>query len=403
MFLADIASKPIKKPKTKGTYYNYTYFSMLSLRFSYFSFYLKLVGRPGNVTQEEYIEKFEKYTAEIRVNGCLAKWNSPVYAKIAEALNMAGNGSSKTVYLAAKRFVERNLHSPIKSTQESEDNTDGSKSGDVEEYTFFEPNFKISKNDLAYKIDIKNIGLFNYSDSEMKLKSEWSDTLNEIIWNFSRCPCAWSFDKYRTLANETILFGSCRSVKCEAKLFVYTENSRSKLNIVTKKFKRDIKHSEKRAIKGANKEKISAMLKMNKSSFVHAELAEDILESYDSCPAHMPNKATLRKLKQRENDKSHRNPDPITSICILKTESKFHRSITDIGIDPFYCFFTTPEQKEWLRLSTRYKRCILSIDSTGILNKTIHFGTRIFLNVFFLQALQLLHRSIPVYLLQLVV
>lgn len=106
MFLADIASKPIKKPKTKGTYYNYTYFSMLSLRFSYFSFYLKLVGRPGNVTQEEYIEKFEKYTAEIRVNGCLAKWNSPVYAKIAEELNMAGNGSSNI------RFSNQTSKSP---------------------------------------------------------------------------------------------------------------------------------------------------------------------------------------------------------------------------------------------------------------------------------------------------
>lgn len=43
----------------------------------------------------------------------------------------------------------------------------------------------------------------------------------------------------------------------------------------------------------------------------------------------------------------------------------FHKSITDIGLDPFYCFFSTPEQKEWLRLSTRYKRCTISVDSSG--------------------------------------
>lgn len=132
-----------------------------------------------------------------------------------------------------------------------------------------------------------------------------------------------------------------------------------------KNFNPDAIHIEKRALKHSNKQKVAEMLKMNKPSFVHAELANELLEPSDYCPAYLPNKTTLKKLKQRENEKSFRDPDAVYSLCMLKRDATFHRSITDIGIDPFYCFFATPEQAEWLRLSTRYKRCIISIDSTG--------------------------------------
>lgn len=70
-------------------------------------------------------------------------------------------------------------------------------------------------------------------------------------------------------------------------------------------------------------------------------------------------------MNQRANEANHRDPDPIRSLCMMKQESVFHKCITDIGINPFYCIFFTPEQVEWLRLSTRMKRCIISIDSTG--------------------------------------
>lgn len=296
------------------------------------------------------------------IDNKIVKSTSDVYQKIGDELNVP----YRNVYLAARRYTnassENNRDETSEAVCEEESKTEPD---ECTEYTLFDPKFKVSPDDKMYEIDIKNIGLFNYNENEMKLQSEWSDTLNEIIWNFSRCPCAWTFTKHRHVANEKVVFGSCRSTECNASLFAYTENNKSKLKIVIKNFNSEAKHIEKRYVKGANKNKVVALLKLNSAAFVHAELSNEILQSCDFDAAHLPKQATLRKIMQRANDQTYRDMDPIRSLCLLKTESFFHKSITDIGVDPFYCIFFTPEQKEWLRLATRSKRCVISIDSTG--------------------------------------
>lgn len=297
---------------------------------------------------------------------------SDVYRKIADELNVKSSEPHKVVYQTYKRYLEKKTeYSKFKILPPIENNENNTKSSDDEQddggnqFTLFDPNFKIDQNDLSYDLNIKNIGLFS-NEFEMKMQNEWSDTLNEIVWQFSRCPCAWRFDKIQNVANEKIVFGTCRSMECMASLYAYTECDQSKLKIVIKNFNPDAVLCEKRALKNKNKAKVSEMSKMNKASYVHAELSNEILRSDDYCAAHLPNASTLRKLKQRENEKSYRDPDPVISLRKLKEDSMFHKSITDIGLDPFYCYFATPKQLEWLRLSTRYKRIIISIDSTGM-------------------------------------
>lgn len=326
--------------------------------------------RPGTIPQETYNERFKTYHNEIFLDGEIAKCSSNVYAKIARELGITSKDPNKVVYLAAKRFVSQNKLNVLETKYESESSDEENSESDekdenTNEYTIFDSNFEIHQDDKTFKINIKDIDLFSYSNGEIKLQSEWSDTLNEIIWEFSRYPCAWRFDRHKNVANEKLVFGTCRSSECNAKLFVYTEDKLSILKIVIKKFNPDAVHKGKRAVKYSNKKKIEDLLKLNKSSYVHAELSNAILESNDYCAAHLPNKATLNKIKQREKDTSLRDSDPIRSLSLLKTEAMFYKSITDIGVDPFYCFIGTPEQKEWLRLSTRYKRCVISIDSTG--------------------------------------
>lgn len=331
----------------------------------------KKVGRPPTVSPKDYEEKFVKYKDEIYVNGETVQSNSAIYKKIADELKLVSKNPHKNVYLAAQRFaLKNNISKTIEpnyknESEENDDHSNGDQSEKDGEYTLFDENFETGSDDKKYSIGIKNIDLFSYSDDEMKLQSEWSDTLNAIVWEFSRCPCAWRFDRHKNVANEKIVFGTCRSEECNAKLFVYTENERAKLNVVIKNFNPDAIHIEKRALKHSNKKKIAELLKLNKTTYVHAELTNDILDSTDYCAAHLPNKSTLNKLKQREKDELLRDQDAIRSLCMMKTESKFFKSIFDIGIDPFYCYFATPEQKEWLRLSTRYKKCVISIDSTG--------------------------------------
>lgn len=260
-------------------------------------------------------------------------------------------------------FKEQKIQPAIRNKQDSD--KDDTSNDDSSEYNMFYPQFKISKRDMQFELNIKDIELFDNKNTDMKLRSEWSDTLNEIVWEYSRTPCAWVFQKQKNLANETAVYGACRSVHCNASLIVYTENNRTKLKIVIKSFNPKSQHTEKRRVKGTNRDKIIVLLKQNKPLHVHAQLANQMLHKNDHNPAHLPNLVTLRKMKQRENDKHRLDVDPIRSLCIMKTESAYLQCITDIGIDPFYCIFYTPEQKQWLRLGTRNSRCIISIDSTG--------------------------------------
>lgn len=323
-------------------------------------------GRIGNITKDIYKNKFIEYEKELLVDGQVAPLNSGVYSKIATDLKLESKQAHKVVYQAFKRHRQTE-NKVTKKEYKSDNDSNGGNTDTEEEFTLFDSNFKILKNDLSYDINIKDVNLFSYPENDLKLQSEWSDTLNDIIWQFSRLPCAWRIDRQRNVANEKVVFGTCRSVECMASMYAFTECNQSKLKIVIKNFNPDAVHIERRALKNSNKEKVAEMLKLNKPSFVHAELANEVLQSTDYCPAHLPNQSTLRKLKQRENEKRYRDPDPVHSLCLLKTDAMFHKSITDIGLDPFYCFFSTPEQKEWLRLSTRYKRCIISVDSTGML------------------------------------
>lgn len=333
-------------------------------------------GRAGNTSAEDFEKQFVKYEKELIVDGEIAKLSSVIFKTIADELKIKSTVPHKVVYQAYKRYLLKKNSTTSTVQTESENNarrdeqqvdsdSDGDEPNDGE-FTLFDSNFKVHENDDSYDVNIKNLGLFSYSDNEMRMQSEWSDTLNDIVWQFSRHPCAWRFDKHQNVANEKIVFGTCRSIECKANLYAYTECNQSKLKIVIKNFNRDAKHIEKRAMKNSNKEKIAQMLKMNKPSFVHAELANELLQSTDYCPAHLPNSGTLRKIKQRENEKNYRDIDPVRSLCMMKSDSMFHKSIADIGLDPFYCFFSTPEQIEWLRLVTRYKRCEISFDSSGI-------------------------------------
>lgn len=321
-----------------------------------------LVGRPGNISADEYEREFIKHERYLEIDGQPAKYTSNVFDIIAKDLGT----NRKTVYMAFTRYLkksgknitQKSIASPKLQPEEIEKETDG-------EYTLGEENLIIEPQDIKLDLNISGLDLFSDNDgSNLKKQSEWSDTFNEIVWEFARLPCAWSLSS-KTVANEKVVFGKCRSTKCKANLIAHTENNASKLCILIKDVATNAIHLEKRKVRGANKERIVQMLQLNKTGYVHAELADEILQQNDFEAAHLPNPTTLRKMIQNYKEKSHRDINSIISLCMMKGEATFNKCIGDIGIDPFYCFFATPEQKEWLRLCTRFKRCVISVDSTG--------------------------------------
>lgn len=78
----------------------------------------------------------------------------------------------------------------------------------------------------------------------MKQQSEWFDTLNEIIWEFAKLPCAWCFQRIRRMANEFVVHGKCRETDC-ADLIAFTESNQAVLKIFIKSFKENVAHHKK--------------------------------------------------------------------------------------------------------------------------------------------------------------
>lgn len=211
------------------------------------------VGRPCTTSHESYLKKLSQYENEIIIDGELANSGHEVYKKIAGELEV----NYRNVHLVAKRYFDKEKKDIKNNSNEKIELSDSEESqNDSEpEYTLFDSKFKVSSEDQKYCIDIKNIGLFSYSDNEIKLQSEWSDILNDIIWNFSKCPCIWTFTKQKNVANEKVVHGSCRSTQCNASLFAYTENNQTKMKIVIKNFNPEAEHIKKRILKGTNKKK----------------------------------------------------------------------------------------------------------------------------------------------------
>lgn len=112
------------------------------------------------------------------------------------------------------------------------------------EHKLFAPKFNISKDDMKFVPDINGIELFDNKNSEIKEQSEWSNTLNELICEYSRLPCAWPLKRQKNVANERAVSGSCRAVKCDAAITIFTENNKSKMIMIIKNCSLNARHIE---------------------------------------------------------------------------------------------------------------------------------------------------------------
>lgn len=306
----------------------------------------------------------------IVVNDKLVSSSSKVYYDIAEFFNV----KKQTIYLAAKRFViEQKLVRDVTDENESDDGDHG----DDDEYIlseYFAKKFKKTSSDICLELNIESEKIFWESAEKLKESSEWSDTISSIIWEFTRLPCAWSFDRLKKVCNEYILSASCLSKEC-SKLFAYSQNDQKKLIVRIQSFNKKADHSHKRRTKHSRKEMIHNLLKTNSACVVQAKLANEMMTDYDYVPAAVPSVEALRMQKSRANKIEYLDPNPILAIRKMKKQSIYRRIIGDIGLDPFYLFYCTPLQEEMVLAKTRYRRSVISLDSSGLPISDIMFSS----------------------------
>lgn len=228
---------------------------------------------------------------------------------------------------------------------------------------------------MCFSIHVGKVDLFTYDIDVMEQSMAWSDTLNEILWELARLPCAWNFDRMRKVCDEVVIVGRCKSFGC-SRLFAYTESAQSTIKITIKDVNTNIAHLHKRFTKYAHKSKVDDLLLLNKACVVRSKLANSLMTDNEHEPPHLPTNATLRVQKHRMTKTDYLHENPIVALRMMKNSPKYFDSIGDIGLDPFYCVYSTPLQREVLRVQTRYRRCVISFDASGIHEKPPEFSSQ---------------------------
>lgn len=208
----------------------------------------------------------------------------------------------------------------------------------------------------------------------------WTSMVNEKIWRTSRLPCKWSFThlKFHSLGNfaaftfeanctartdnnrqricGNFLKGKCREIQGDSDI---------KIEILTSDTKH-IPHHGKRKIAGEFRKEIKRSLKNVKASKYRVNMANELMESSDVVPAHLPNLPTVRKMAQERRDESLRMDlypgEPLSSLKKMYELNSFIRSLFD---SPFDVQFVTDDQIKLYREAVALGFGVISIDASG--------------------------------------
>lgn len=285
------------------------------------------------------------------------KSSNQIYTDIAREL---GNKMSKqAVYLSVKRYMKS--HHPSSVLEIDDIQNDDGRSDNDEDFMPSEK-FKVTNDVIRFSVDIRGCGLFSRNDD--KNADEWKSELLQILWEFSRLPCAWRFERYREVCNEVNMHAGCE--ECDGTLFVHTTNGKNQLIIVIQSCQPKLVHNKKIHLPKTTRDEIRKMLKAESSCVVQAKLADQLMISHDLQPAHLPNLHTLHQVKYEENKKKCLHDDPAIALKILKKQPLYHQFIGDIGLDPFFVSYSNEFQREFQRQEIDRRRCVIAIDSTGM-------------------------------------
>lgn len=211
---------------------------------------------------------------------------------------------------------------------------------------------------------------------------KWTHIFADNIWQQTRIPCAITFKRAKVFESNNAkcyvnFKGSCK--ECGAKLVGILYSKPMKGNDIIFEctltgFSSDVKHTKKRQLRGALREKIASnLVDGNKSANVwRNEEANRIMAFNDDVPPILYDTTVLRKAKEEELDKrlQLKNTDPIENLYTAK-HIRLTGIIHNIGMDPFYCMYWTQEQQLMYKTAHKDNNSFLAIDATGSIGKKL--------------------------------
>lgn len=327
------------------------------------------------------IQLFKRYKELLIIDGKVVPSTAKIFHKLSELLKK----SKKAIYLNVKRNIK-----VICSETEKKYDKAGLKMVVDEEICSDEQvvlNNEVCSDDIEeslvkdsikhFQFDVDGMELFSTETRKQKhrktaLQREcaeygWPQKLFEFLWEKTNLNCSWKFkNSWCTKDGLIKASGYC---ECGATVFVISDGKTLTADMSNVSNKTHIK---KRQIRGAPRKAMADKLKDRSAHSVRNEIINDlipdnVMTNNEAARNYIkvPNSATLRQIKY-ENTTNKKLA--ITNILQWK-ELQHRHVISDVGISPFYVFYSTPLQKQWYIAESKKRKLSLSIDATGSIIK----------------------------------
>lgn len=334
-------------------------------------------GRQPKLEREVVLDKLSDHVQILFHNDNIKPSADPIYKVLGTKLNL----TPKAMYLAVKRNTQKLWEILQTQSGEKELSTDGVKYYNSESETDYKDTDSIksinstdsAENNRELLFNINVAGIFKFEQCKIKrsdhrsevrerLQKGWSSRFCELIWTATKIRCTWSFKSVWKRSEVCLLKGACS--ECGAEFHGTLQNDQ--MRVLIKKYRRSYNHKTTRQLTGAERESAYQGLSGKSALAVRSEIVNKTMTAGDELAPIVPSLAVLRQAKYKKSIADLPNIDPVKSITNWKN-SILKNTISFVGSNPFFVFYTTPVQREWYRLESKQHRMAISIDATGSL------------------------------------
>lgn len=272
--------------------------------------------------------------------------------------------STLNVWSVAKRYGEEKGYICSQPTKSKERNDE-----DIDPDYGLNPTGTVIINNpknAVWIVDISAEECLQQKTSKNVYQRGMAAALKLEFFRIFECSCQIEFRNITSTDKELHAMAYCK--ECPGEVEYQSFSGRAMLQIKVQKFDFNKEHSTKKTkVTGTFKTKILKMLEADQPGIVQAKLANEMIMNFSTQSPLVPHKRSLRQIKYREANRKRefRDKNPVLSICKMKNEAKYYKCIEDVGISPFFVYYTTPLQKVFVKSESRKNTTKISIDATG--------------------------------------
>ncbi|CAF4950965.1 unnamed protein product [Pieris macdunnoughi] len=368
-------------------------------------------GRKFSNSIEDQKKAFSPYKNIFTSNNHLPAASDPVYTEIKSVL--ANPITEKGLYISVQKnfnyFFDIKLIEEQRNSNSIQDDYSDPTQAQASKSINFDFLIDLYKWEKLQPIS-KRVLVRHNTKSVLKKKYSlpkhmWAHLLREEIWKAMKTPCSWIFKQY-SIKNEDRI--TCRGLckQCKASLNVvisWPVDKIARCMCSIRNCDASFIHISDKKIKLSPVKRVdmSAELKHEAAIAYRNKISNELMDTGDIEPSHMPTLGCLRQIKHEQRQSSYYDSNQVLSLWMMKLVTPYKEAIKHISLYPFYVFYWTKLQEACCKNLKKLGRIVLSVDATGSIfkglgpNNKMLVTKHLFLYVLIIKTLQNVS-SVPV-------